>query len=196
MKPGIMLVVLLVIASIESGQSILDTVASRSYFNLGQMIQKADIVCVAARQDSFITHHKHTFHNTPAIAPFEYALYHFKVLTVLKKPDSISVPALLDVHDAFEDLARNTHLTYHSKKMMIQPFVGYYRSSIPLDSAEKMVIFVSRHLRKGNAALYSFCLKNSWESITKKGDVVAAITRLKQAPDTTIKGNRHFLPIH
>jgi hypothetical protein len=162
-------------------QSILDTVAGRAYFNLDQIITKADCIYIVAKAVPFKTFKTVAFNELP---PFHAVRYHCRVLQTLKQPSQTATPASIEVQDASEEIAKTVHQTYHAKKGLIQPFVGFYRASIPLDSADTLIVFLQRG---ANAPpfTYALCVKQAWEPVAKKSRVEEALVRLcKPKPES------------
>jgi hypothetical protein len=172
------LICLALIAVACQSQSILDTVASRAYFNLDQIIDRADCIYIVRKAGPPFTSIKAVA--CDKLPPFHAIRYHFVIMETLKEASPARARDSIEVQDAFEELALTVHQTYCAKKRMIQPFVGFYRSPIALESADTLIVFLQRGGTEASSFVYALCVKHAWESVAKKGQIVAALARLRK----------------
>ena len=164
--------------------SILDSVSHKNYFNLDQVVDKADAIFLVKKTQPFSVIKNNYCDNSNRFPPHKTVTYNFRILKVIKSADTIR-DTIIPVFEAYKDLSFTTHCLYYVKKMTMEPLVGFYRSSISFKKSDTLIIFTNRYLvenSKKDKKHFVFTVIDGFESSKKEPLIYAIIARLKRPP--------------
>lgn len=166
-----------------AAQSILDSTATPAYNNLDQVIDKADCILLAVKDEPFRSVKKLYVDSLKKYPPYLRTTYHFTVLSSIKSIPGVPSVKKLDVRDGYEDLAWRTHSLYYQRHMTMQSILQVYRPSITLNRRDTLLVFLNYAPPKDPATSmgsFFFAVRNAYEAAALKDSVVSTMQRLKR----------------